>query len=407
MTAEGCNEKSECTEGCLSESELFTVDEEVWPSIDAAAPSEEGGPIARKGFNYQDEIAVGFVLEMLANPQLVKIHFETHDDLVLVWDIGAPPLIAEFVQVKGAEADKLWSVADLCLRKKQAVGSSIFEKSLDRDQHAETARFRIVTLRPVVSLLTPLTYERGHEARALTCEEMVALKSDLDDRMPDVVSKRGHGTDYWLDNCLWDARHDELAVKAQNKLRLFELMQAAGRPLLSEHLDLLLEELRKHVKAAGDAKWKPDREQKILTREAFLLLWDKCLAKLKDGATQPSGGKLAEKMNDASLIGTVAAMALDMRLDYARAVRTSRYMQPDEAGQLQGRVKSEVQTLSAKRAAGTLDLDGPAFHALCIDRMDAINASLPPDQGDRSAFLKGCMYDIADRCLLRFDRTGL
>ena len=34
-------------------------------------------------------------------------------------------------------------------------------------------------------------------------------------------------------------------------------------------------------------------------REAFLLLWDECLAKLKDGATQPSGGKLTEKMNDA------------------------------------------------------------------------------------------------------------
>ena len=176
--------------GLLSESEFHTVEEAVWPSIDAVAPSEEGGPIARKGFNYQDEIAVGFVLEMLANPQLVKIHFETHDDLVLVWDIGAPSLIAEFVQVKGAEADKLWSVADLCLRKKQAVGSSIFEKSLDRDQHAEIARFRIVTLRPVVSLLTPLTYKRGHEARALTCAEMVALKSHLDQRMPGLPQQR-------------------------------------------------------------------------------------------------------------------------------------------------------------------------------------------------------------------------
>jgi hypothetical protein len=391
----------------LSGNEFATADEEVWPSIDAAAPTEEGGPIARKGFTYQDEIAVGFVLEMLANPQLVKIHFETHDDLVLVWDIGAPLLIAEFVQVKGAELDKLWSVADLCERKKQAVGSSIFEKSLDRDQHAETARFRIVTLRPVVSLLKPLTYERGLEARALSCEEMVALKSDLDGRMPGILSKKGHGTSYWLDNCLWDARHDEAAVIRQNKVRLFEIMQANGRPLLSEHLDLLLDELLKLVKSAGDAKWKPDKAKKILTREALLLLWEEYLAKLREGATQPSGGKLTEKMNDASLIGTVAAMALEMRLDYARAVRTSRYMQQDEASQLQGRVKSEVQTLSAKRAAGTLDLDGPAFHALCIDRMDAINASLPPDQGDRSAFLKGCMYDIADRCLLRFDRTGL
>lgn len=393
--------------GQLSDNECVAADQEVWPSIDAAAPSEEGGPIARRGFSYQDEIAVGFVLEMLANPQLVKIHFETHDDLVLVWDIGAPPLIAEFVQVKGGEADKLWSVAALCHRKKQAVGSSIFEKSLDRDQHDETARFRIVTLRPVATLLTPLTYERGLEARALNCKEMVALKADLDGRMPGVLSKRGNGTGYWLDNCLWDARHDELAVKTQNKFRLFEIMQAAGYPPLSEQLDLLLDELRKLVKSAGDAKWKPDKAKKILTREALLLLWDSYLAKLKDGAIRPAGGKLSEKMNDASLTGTVVAMALDLRLDYARAVRTSRYMQPNEADQLQGRVKSEVQTLSAKRAAGTLDLDGPAFHALCIDRMDAINASLPPDQGDRSAFLKGCMYDIADRCLLRFDRTGL
>lgn len=344
---------------------------------------------------------------MLANPQLVKIHFETHDDLVLVWAIGAPPLIAEFVQVKGAEADKLWSVADLCLRKKQAVGSSIFEKSLDRDQHEETSRFRIVTLRPVVSALTPLTYGRGNEARAIDCDEMVILKADLDGRMPGVVSKRGNGTAYWLDNCLWDARHDEAAVKAHNRMRLFEIMQAGGSLLLLEHLDILLDELRKLVKTAGDAKWKPDKAKKIFTREAFLTKWDACLAKLKDAAAQPSGGKLIEKMSDASLTGTVVAMALEMRLDYARSVRTSRYMQPDEAGQLQGRVKSEVQTLSAKRAAGTLNLDGPAFHALCVDRMDAINASLPADQGDRSAFLKGCMYDIADRCLLRFDRTGL
>lgn len=393
--------------GLMPEDEFIAADEEVWPSIDNAAPSEEGGPIARKGFNYQDEIAVGFVLEKLANPQLVKIHFETHDDLVLAWAIDAPPLIAEFVQVKGAEEDKLWSVADLCSRKKQAVGSSIFEKSLDRDQHAETARFRIVTLRPVVSLLTPLTYERGLEARAMNRKEMVALMSDLDERMPGVQSKRGNGAGYWLDNCLWDVRHDEPSVKRENTLRLFEIMQDAGHPPLSEHLDLLLDELRKLVKSAGDAKWKPDKAKKILTREALFLLWESYLAKLKDGATQPSGGKLTGKMNDASLTGTVVAMALEMRLDYARAVRTSRYMESDEAGQLQGRVKSVVQTLSAKRAAGTLDLDGPAFHALCIDQMDAINASLPQGQGDRSAFLKGCMYDIADRCLLRFDRTGL
>jgi hypothetical protein len=391
----------------LSETETIDPTEDVWPSIDDIAPDEEGGPIARKGFNYQDEIAVGFLLEMLANPKLVKIHFETHDDLVLAWALDGSSLVAEFVQVKGGEADKLWSVANLCQRRKKTVGSSIFEKSLFRDKHREVALFRIVTLRPVVSLLEPLTFERGTEARDLGCDEMVALKADLDGRMPGVMSKRGNGTDYWLGNCLWEARHDEKAVKTANTVRLFELVQAAGRPLLREHIEILLDELRKLAKAAGDAKWKPDKAKKILTRDALLSWWDERLAKLKDDASQASGGKLIEKMNDASLTGTVVSMALDMRLDYARIVRTSRYMEPDEADQLQGRVKSEVQTLSAKRAAGTLDLDGPAFHALCIERMDQINKSLPAERGDRSAFLKGCMYDIADRCLLRFDRTGL
>ena len=391
----------------MSDTETIGPAKQTWPSIDDAAPSEEGGSIARKGFNYQDEIAVGFVLEMLANPRLAKIHFETHDDLILVWTTEVESLTAEFVQVKGAELDKLWSVADLCHRKSaKAVGSSIFEKSLDRDQHDETALFRIVTLRPVVTLLAPLTYARGAEGRNPQCKEMVALKEDLEGRMPGAKSKRGNGTDYWLTNCFWDARHDEEAVRTANKMRLYELTQAAGQPMLLEQLQILLDGLRMLVKAAGDAVWTPDKAKKILTREAFLEWWSECLAKLKNGARQVSGGKLSEKMNDASLTGPVVAMALEMRLDYARSVRTARYMEPEEAEHLQGRVKSEVQSLSAKRAAGVFELNGPEFHSLCLERMDAINGTLAVDQADRSAFLKGCMYDIADRCLLRFDRTG-
>jgi len=34
----------------------------VFSSVEDATPSEEGGPIARIGFNYQDEIAVGYLL---------------------------------------------------------------------------------------------------------------------------------------------------------------------------------------------------------------------------------------------------------------------------------------------------------------------------------------------------------
>jgi hypothetical protein len=60
------------------------------PSVDDIKPDEEGGPIARAGFNYQDEIAVGFLIDLLENPSLLKVHCETHDDLVLVHDGGGP-----------------------------------------------------------------------------------------------------------------------------------------------------------------------------------------------------------------------------------------------------------------------------------------------------------------------------
>jgi hypothetical protein len=97
-------------------------------------------------------------------------------------------------------------------------------------------------------------------------------------------------------------------------------------------------------------------------------------------------------------------MATDLRLGYASAVRTSRYMDGRESLKLTERVKSELLTLRALHTAGTLSADGPSFHALCIQRMDEINQQRPADVEDHSAFLKGCMYDITDRCLHRFAR---
>ena len=74
----------------------------VFPSVEDGTPSEEGGPIARTGFNYQDEIAVGYLLDMLENPSIQKVHCETHDDVILISQQDASAqVIAEYVQVKG------------------------------------------------------------------------------------------------------------------------------------------------------------------------------------------------------------------------------------------------------------------------------------------------------------------
>jgi hypothetical protein len=375
----------------------------IWPSVDDAKPDEEGGPTARVGFNYQDEIAVSFFIEMLEDPTVLKVHCETHDDSVVIRQEGASEKrIAEFIQVKASEKDKLWSVADLCASKNGKMGTSIFEISLGRDKHEEVARFRIVTLRPVVSALAPLTHPFGSPSRDFATCEMTALCADIDERFPGIRSPKSNGTKYWLGNCHWDQRHDEEAVRKDNLLRLIRLSVKDGYPLLFEAAETLLLDLRAMAKETGDAKWYPDRDKKIVTRGALRSWWEHRIKAVHDGAAGISGGKLVKKMAEAGLPEEVINLAVDLRLGYAAASRTSRYLAPEEAERLRLRVQSEVMSLRARLVAGQLTLSGSQFHALCVDRMDAVNAERVSTVDDRSAFLKGCMYDIADRCLLRF-----
>lgn len=379
----------------------------AWPSVDDAKPDEEGGPTARKGFNYQDEIAGGFLIEMLESSTLIRVHCETHDDIVLIREeLGQAINIAEYVQVKAHEQDSLWSIADLCKRKKKKVGASIFEKSLGRDKHKENSIFRLVTLRPVVSALEPLTYDFASASRNPGSEGMKALKNELDARFPELASPKGNGIDFWLKYCFWDQRHSEDAVRKDNLLRLIRFSFKDDRPLLPEQADGLLDELRAWAKAAGDFKWTPDRDKKIVTRSALLTWWEKRTTDLMQGATAKSGGKLVDKMKDAELSDDLIAMAVEMRRDYAAETRAPRYLEVDDTERLRRRVSSEVQSLRARFVAGRIDIDPPGFHALCLDRMDAVNAERAPGKEDQSAFLKGCMYDIADRCLLRFVRRS-
>lgn len=376
-----------------------------WPSIDECKPEEEGGPIARTGFNYQDEIAVGFLIEMLEAPELEKIHCETHDDIVLVRNGGTGEgRAAEYVQVKATEQDKLWSVADLSLRKKSKEGTSVFEISLGRDQHEETSTFRLVTLRPVVSELKVLTYPRNSPSRLNPSNEHETLCTELRTRFPSVASPKGNDVCFWVSHCYWDERHSEDAVRKDNLIRLVQLASKEGRPILFEPAELLLLELRRMAKEAGDAKWDPDRNKKIISRAFLRSWWDKRLDELRDGAASPSGGKLSAKMNDANLPPEIVGLAIELRRDYATEVRSPRYMDLDEVSRLQRRVRSEVMTLRSRLIAGQIALNGQEFHALCVERMDSLNAERGTMAEDRSAFLKGCMYDIADRCLLRFAR---
>lgn len=87
------------------------------PSIFTISPLEEGGPIARGGFNYQDHIAGAFCLEMLRDPNLRAVWCETQDDLLLDKMVNGQ-LSVEFIQVKSDTLNQLWSIAKVCEREK-------------------------------------------------------------------------------------------------------------------------------------------------------------------------------------------------------------------------------------------------------------------------------------------------
>ena len=99
------------------------------PSIRTLTPPDFGGVVARRGFAYQDHVAVRFCVKMLATPALKEVWCETYDDIVLILDMAGAEAV-EFVQVKGSLLDQLWTIAKLC-ECPRGKGTSILEKSLD------------------------------------------------------------------------------------------------------------------------------------------------------------------------------------------------------------------------------------------------------------------------------------
>ena len=378
-----------------------------WPSVDQCKPLEEGGPEARRGFNYQDEIAVSFLLDMIEDPSIIRIHCETHDDIVVVRDTGdGKENCAEYVQVKASELDQLWTIATLCQRKNSKQGTSILGRSIAHDRCNEKSRFSVVTLRQVSAKLRILTFPILSEARVRGRNQLNEIKSEIEKKCSDLVSPKGNDCVYWLENCHWDVRNDEESVRCQNVLRVYKISCARGSPMLHDSIVSLLDEMRLWAMKAGSAPWVPDRAKKIIPRNELCQWWDKRANEILS-ASHSSGGNLVRKMKEASLPQDVINSALDLRRKYTRSLRTPRYADDDITEDLLAQVQAELISLRSRYTAGLLDVDAQAFHVMCLDKMDEINRGRQLREPDLSPFLKGCLYDVADRCLLKFEKMAI
>jgi hypothetical protein len=197
-------------------------------SIYDVAPLEEGGVVARQGFQFQDHVAAGFMLEMLLDDNIKEVWCESLDDITLILnDKGS--ISVEFVQVKSTQLEHLWSLAELCKREKssenkEGLGTSIIERSLNYDRYTEHCSFRIVTSRNVRSELEVLTLPKTSPKRTTHPGPMLGLEKSLKSRLSNVVSPNGHSLDYWVQHTFWDIRHSVNAIIDSNIIKIYEIL---------------------------------------------------------------------------------------------------------------------------------------------------------------------------------------
>jgi hypothetical protein len=202
-----------------------------------------------------------------------------------------------------------------------------------------------------------------------------------------------------------NVRESEHAIANGNLVRIYNLSHQSGVTLFPDAALAILRDLRRLAKDAGDAKWEPDKEKKIISKSQLQAWWARRLKEEVERTSTTSGVKLRKKMADAGISSSLVDLAVELRRMYAQEARTPKYMEPELAESLQRRVMSQIASLQSRRDAGELGgLTATQFHDLCLKTAADMSSAAHGAEADAEVFLKGCMYDITDRCLLQFAR---
>jgi hypothetical protein len=402
------------------------------PSVQDLVPDEPGGEEARRGFVFQDHVAAGFYLEMAEDGSLTTVWCEADDDVTLVWEVpqgegagdavsGSDPCLlaaasceVEFVQVKGNEYDQLWSPSLLCRltsrNGRQQAASSILEKSLSRDRYREPSRFRLVTIRPVHSVLALLEFPFDHALRQPSSREYQALEAEIPDRVKTHRSPKGHTWAYWVARTRWDVRHSEEAVRNQNLLRLERVLRARRGFLAPDQREVIYERLVRRAFEAAVARRHRDPHRKRMRRDELLALLRQLVEEALRAGVSDEIPPLERKLGSAQLSPETVGHAKEARRRYLRARRTSPYYAGPsraQAERVEAEVGSRLHMLWARFEGGAIDESPAAFHARCLEELVAIRAECSPEDAPTLVLLQGMMYDRVQRCLLRFDRVAV
>lgn len=378
------------------------------PSIYDAVPLNSGGIEAREGFDFQDHVAASFCLDLMTDPSLQEVWCETHDDVTLIRDAGS--LLVEFVQVKSNDFDQLWSVAKLCERERKNTGPAgqcILEKSLAQDRCKEPCLFRVVTSRPVAGQLKVLEMQLKAPGRTNSdgTKALAALNTELSSRVSAFKSANGNDYTFWSARALWDVRHDETSVKNANILLLKKHLELVGIHLVTDQIEEIHTKLLMKVRDASRAKPSIAPEKKRILKTQFR---DWLTHTAHEIGFPTAGGapeKLREKLVRAGLADDVIYLAMEQRRRYRAEVLRPKYLSLDDRQLAEGEVVATLQGVKSKLDNGRIPDEGVAAHDNCLDALEKLRDQVPITPKPSRAFLQGCMYDIAGRCMHRFRRV--
>ncbi|MBN1203846.1 MAG: DUF4297 domain-containing protein [Myxococcaceae bacterium] len=376
------------------------------PSIHDLEPLESGGTTARVGFAYQDHVAADFCVEMMqTHGTLAAVWCEVLDDITLVWtDAGQEHI--EFVQVKSDQGDTLWTVPALCGREKDAVGTSILEKSLKHARCHEPHRFRLVTSDRTKKELHHLTLPRDAPDRQPGQAAIDELAAAIIARLPGADSDGPSGIRFWLRSMFWDVRGTQQDVQNATTRRLGHYLYEVFTISAPDHIEAIYDLVLHTVwKAANERVPKPFTEKKILFNQLLSEVRSKVNDLLRPHAAA-GGSPLRQALARIGLPEMDIQNILFRQNAFRADQRRSAYLTLKDREQIARMVEDTLHSLRLRYAAGRFKDTPLQFHLRCLQELEALHGGMAPDTRPPVSYLVGSMYELVNRKVHSYQRDG-
>lgn len=115
---------------------------------------------------------------------------------------------------------------------------------------------------------------------------------------------------------------------------------------------------------------------------------------------QKGAEKMKQKMASANIEDSIIQSAEELKWSYTKETLDNRYVAKSSISKLNDDVLCKLQELKMQLDNSKLDLNGAEFHEYCVNSISAFAQKYNVDE----ALVRGCMYDITNRCSHRFTK---